>query len=75
MGRTPMTDFLATRLIFNYNYKQPLQEGLSGFSQCMGMGRLGWVKASHLLKYNHTNRVYGCFYVDLYEYYAFLAFK
>ena len=65
MGRTTKTDFLSTRLIFNYNYKQPLQGkgggGLSGFSQCVGMGRLGWVKATHLLKYNHTNRIYGCF--------------
>ena len=42
---TPMSGFLATRLIFNYNHKQPLQEGLSACSQCVGMGRLGWVKA------------------------------
>ena len=47
MFRIPRTGFLATRLIFNYNYKQPIQEGLSGCSQCMGMERLGWVKASH----------------------------
>ena len=49
--------FLAMRLIFYHNYKQRLQEGLSGGSQCVGMGRLGWVKASHRLKYNHKNRI------------------
>ena len=43
--RTPKTGFFATRLIFNYDYKQPLQEGLSACSQCVGMGKLGWVKA------------------------------
>ena len=62
--------FFATRLIFNYNDKQPLQEGLSACSQCVGMDQLGAVKAIHQLKYNHA----GCFYFQLYEYYAFLVF-
>ena len=43
------------------------QEGLSACSQCEGMGKLGWVKAIHRLKCNHV----GCFYFQLYEYYAF----
>ena len=42
--------FFATRLIFNYNDKQPLQEGLSACSQRVGMGKLGGVKAIHRLK-------------------------
>ena len=37
----------ATRLIFNYNDKQPFQEGLSACSQCVGIGKLGRVKAIH----------------------------
>ena len=48
----PKNSFSATRLIFNYNYKQPLQEGLSACSQCVGMEKLGWVKAIHRLKCN-----------------------
>ena len=54
--------FFATRLIFNYNDKQPLQEGLSACSQCVGMGKLGWVKAIHQLKCNHA----GCFFISNY---------
>ena len=45
MCRIPKTVFFATRLRFNYNDKQPLQEGLSACIQCVGMGKLGWVKA------------------------------
>ena len=66
----PKTVFFATWLIFNYNDKQPFQEGLSACIQCVGIGKLGWVKAIHRLKCNHA----GCFYFHLYEYYAFLAF-
>ena len=36
--------------------------------------RLGWVKANHLLKYNIRIGYMAGFYVNLYEYYAFLAF-
>ena len=50
----PEDSFFATRLIFNYNDKQPLQEGLSACNQCVGMGKLGWVKAIHRLKCNHA---------------------
>ena len=39
--------FFATRLIFNYNDKQPFQEGLLACSQCVGIGKLGRVKAIH----------------------------
>ena len=46
------------------------REKLSACIQCVGMGKLGWVKAIHRLKCNHA----GCFYFQLYEYYAFLAF-
>ena len=42
--RIPQTVFFATRLIFNYNDKQPFQEGLSACSQCVGIGKLGRVK-------------------------------
>ena len=41
--------FFATRLRFNYNDKQPLQEGLSACIQCVGMGKLGWVKAISIM--------------------------
>ena len=41
----------------NFNYKQYLKEGLSACTQCEGVRRLGWVKASRLLEYNHTNRI------------------
>ena len=44
--RIPKTVFFATRLIFNYNDKQPLQKGLSACLQCVGMGTLGCVKAN-----------------------------
>ena len=61
-GKTSVSDpedgFFATRLIYNYEYKQLLQEGLSACSQCVGMDKLGWVKAIHRLKCNHA----GCFY-------------
>ena len=60
----PEDSFLfATRLRFNYNDKQPLQEGLSACIQCVGMGKLGWVKAIAIMPDFH-----------LYEYYAFLDF-
>ena len=59
--RTPKTGFLATRLIFNYNHNQPLQEGLSGCSQYVGMGRLYLVKAIHGLKYNKTKMIWMFF--------------
>ena len=41
----PEDSFFPTRLRFNYNDKQPLYEGLSACIQCVGMGKLGWVKA------------------------------
>ena len=49
----PKTAFLETQLIFNYIYKHPLQEGLSACSQCVGLGKPGWVKAIRRLKCNH----------------------
>ena len=49
--------FFATQLIFYYNDKHPLQEGLSACSKCVGMGKLCWFKAIYRLKCNHA----GCF--------------
>ena len=58
----PEDRFFATQLLFNYNYKQPLQEGLSACNQCVERAKLGWVKAiNRLTECNH-----GCFYFQLY---------
>ena len=42
--RTPKTGFFATRLIFNYNYKQPLQEGLFFVFVCFDSCLTSWYK-------------------------------